>query len=80
LKIGELVNRVGEDNVAVQVLHESVTKAKQKKDGVEISLVTDCVSMQEIFTGEWSNVVFLVSVKREDFIAAVAASKAEKGE
>ena len=76
MKIDELLSRVGGDNVGVQVLHESITHAKQKRDGVEVSFVTDCVSMNEVFTGKWENVVFVVSVKREDFAAALEAHKA----
>lgn len=78
MKIDELIRRVGGDKVGVQVLHESITHAKQKKDGVEISFLTDCVSMQEIFTGTWENVVLVARVKLADFEAAVAASKAEQ--
>jgi hypothetical protein len=78
MKIDELMRRVGGDNVGVQVLRESITHAKQKRDGVEVSFVTDCVSMQEIFTGDWEHVVLVARVKRVDFEAAVAARNAEK--
>jgi hypothetical protein len=76
VKIDELTARVGGDKIGVQVLNHSVTAAKQKKDGVALTFETDCVSMKEVYSGEWENVVFIVRVKREDFEAAVAASKA----
>lgn len=79
MKLDELIQRVGVDNVAVQILHESVTGAKQRRGYVDVSFGTDCVSMRDIATGEWENVVFIVSIKRPEFEAArdasIAASK-----
>jgi hypothetical protein len=76
MKIDELMQRVGGDNIGVQVLRDSITHAKQKRDGVEVSFVTDCVSMNEIFTDEWDHVVLIARIKKSDFEAAVAAHKA----
>lgn len=77
MKIDELIRRVGVDNVGVQILHESVTEAKQRRGYVEVSFGTDCVSMRDIATGEWENVVFVVSMKRPAFEAARDASQKE---
>ena len=74
MKLDELIQRVGVDNVGVQVLHESVTGAKQRRGYVEVSFGTDCVSMRDIAVGEWENVVFVVSMKREAFEAARTAA------
>ncbi|WP_109477650.1 hypothetical protein [Paraburkholderia sp. C35] len=74
MKLDELIHRVGVDNVAVQVLHESITSAKQRRGYVDISFGTDCVSMRDIATGEWENVVFVVSIRRAEFEAARVAS------
>jgi len=74
MKLDELIQRVGVDNVGVQILSESVTGAKQRRGYVEVSFGTDCVSMRDIAVGEWENVVFVVSVKRQAFEAARAAS------
>lgn len=74
MKIDELIQRVGVDNVGVQVLSESVTGAKQRRGYVEVSFGTDCVSMRDIAVGEWENVVFVVSVKREAFESAREAA------
>jgi hypothetical protein len=70
MKLDELIQRVGVDNIGVQILHESVTGAKQRRGFVDVSFGTDCVSMRDIATGEWENVVFVVSVKRGAFEAA----------
>lgn len=70
MKLDELIQRVGVDNVGVQVLSESVTGAKQRRGYVEVSFGTDCVSMRDIAVGEWENVVFVVSMKREAFEGA----------
>jgi hypothetical protein len=70
MKLDELIRCVGVDNVGVQVLQESVTSAKQRRDFVEVSFGTDCVSMRDIATSEWENVVFIISVKRQAFDAA----------
>jgi hypothetical protein len=78
MKLDELIQRVGVDNVAVQVLHESITGAKQRKGYVDVSFGTDCVSMRDVATGQWENVVFVVSVKREAFEAARDASLYQK--
>jgi hypothetical protein len=78
MKIDELIQRVGVDNVGIQVLNESVTHAKQRKGFVEISFGTDCVSMRDIATGEWENVVFIVRVTRQEFESARDASRAER--
>jgi hypothetical protein len=75
MKLDELIQRVGVDNVAVQVLHESLTGAKQRRGYVEVSFGTDCVSMRDVATNEWENVVFIVSMKREVFEAARNAAK-----
>ena len=77
MKLDELIQRVGVDNVGVQVLSESVTGAKQHRGYVEVSFGTDCVSMRDIAIGEWENVVFVVSVKREAFEAAREAAAAD---
>lgn len=82
MKLDELIQRVGVDNVAIQVLRESVTGAKQRRGYVDVSFGTDCVSMRDIATGEWENVVFIVSIKRPEFEAArdaaLAASEPKK--
>jgi hypothetical protein len=78
VKLDELIQRVGVDNVGVQVLSESVTGAKQRRGYVEVSFGTDCVSMRDIAVGEWENVVFVVSVKRQAFEAARATAEAAK--
>jgi hypothetical protein len=70
MKLDELIQRVGVDNVGVQILHESVTNAKQRRGYVEVSFGTDCVSIRDIAVGEWENVVFVISVKRQAFEAA----------
>ena len=80
MKLDELIQRVGVDNVGVQVLHESVIGAKQRRGYVEVAFGTDCVSMRDIATGRWENVVFVVSVKREAFEAARDASLAAQAE
>jgi hypothetical protein len=69
---------VGVDNVGVQVLANSITGAKQKRGFIEMSFGTDCVSMRDIATGDWENVVFVVSIKRADFEAAREASAKEQ--
>jgi hypothetical protein len=74
MKLDELIQRVGVDNVGVQVLAESITSAKQRRGYAEITFGTDCISMRDIATGEWENVVFVVSMKREAFEAARDAS------
>jgi hypothetical protein len=74
VKLDELIQRVGVDNVGVQVLHESITGAKQRRGYVEVSFGTDCVSMRDIATSDWENVVFVVSVKKDAFEAARDAS------
>lgn len=74
MKLDEVIQRVGVDNVGVQVLSESVAGAKQRRGYVEVSFGTDCVSMRDIAVGEWENVVFVVSMKRQAFEAARAAS------
>jgi hypothetical protein len=74
MKLDELIERVGVDNVAVQVLHESITSAKQRRGYVEVSFGTDCVSMHDIATCDWANVVFVISVKKEAFEVARDAS------
>ncbi|NIE67435.1 hypothetical protein [Burkholderia sp. Ax-1719] len=76
MKLDELIQRVGVDNVGVQVLAESLIGAKQRRGYVEVSFGTDCVSMHDIATHEWKNVVFVISVKREAFEAARDASRA----
>lgn len=78
MKLDELVRRVGVDNVGVQVLANSITGAKQKRGFIEMSFGTDCVSMRDIATGDWENVVFVVSIKRADFEAAREASAKEQ--
>jgi hypothetical protein len=70
MKIDELIRQVGVDNVGVQILHESITGAKQRRGYIEVSFGTDCVSMRDIAVGEWENVVFVISVKRQAFEAA----------
>jgi hypothetical protein len=77
VKLDELIQRVGVDNVGVQVLSESITGAKQRRGYVEVSFGTDCVSMRDIAVGEWDNVVFVISVKRQAFEAARDASAAQ---
>jgi hypothetical protein len=74
MKLDELIQRVGVDNVGVQVLQESIIGANQRRGYVEVSFGTDCVSMRDIATGEWENVVFVIRVKREAFEAARDAS------
>jgi hypothetical protein len=82
VKLDELIRRVGVDNVGVQVLHESVTGAKRRRGYVELSFGTDCVSMREIATCQWENVVFVVSIKRQAFEVArddsIAAQAGQK--
>ncbi|TCK87314.1 hypothetical protein [Paraburkholderia sp. BL9I2N2] len=78
MKLDELIQRVGVDNVGVQVLSDSVTGAKQRRGYVDVSFGTDCVSMRDIATGEWENVVFVVSVKRGAFEAARDAALSQK--
>lgn len=75
MKLDELIQRVGVDNVSVQVLHDSITGAKQRRGYVEVSFGTDCVSMRDIATQEWENVVFIVGVKRKAFEDAVKAGE-----
>lgn len=77
MKLDELIQRVGVDNIGVQILHESVTGAKQRRGFVDVSFGTDCVSMRDIATGEWENVVFVVSIKRGAFESARDASTAQ---
>jgi hypothetical protein len=78
MKLDDLIQRVGVDNVGVQVLHESVTGAKQRRGYVEVSFGTDCVSMRDIAVGKWENVVFVISVKRQAFEAARDAALAKQ--
>jgi hypothetical protein len=78
VKIDELIQRVGVDNVGVQVLSESVISANQRRGYVEVSFGTDCVSMRDIAVGEWENVVFVVSMKRQAFEAARDAVATEQ--
>jgi hypothetical protein len=82
MKLDELIERVGVDNVAVQVLQESIIGAKQRRGYVEVSFGTDCVSMRDIATCDWANVVFVISVKKEAVEAALDASlsKSASGE
>lgn len=77
MKLDELIRHVGVDNVGVQVLRDSVTGAKQRRGFVDVSFGTDCVSMRDIATGEWDNVVFIVSMKRADFESARDACMAK---
>ncbi|HVM93421.1 MAG TPA: hypothetical protein VMT67_11450 [Terriglobales bacterium] len=77
MKLDELIQHVGVDNVGVQILSESITSAKQRHGYVEVSFGTDCVSMRDIATGQWENVVFVIRVKREAFQSAVAACEDE---
>lgn len=74
MKLDELIEHVGVDNVAVQVLQESIIGAKQRRGYVEVAFGTDCVSMHDIATSDWANVVFVISVKKEAFEAARDAS------
>ncbi|WOD19800.1 hypothetical protein [Paraburkholderia kirstenboschensis] len=78
MKLDELIQLVGVDNVGVQFLHESITGAKQRRGYVEVSFGTDCVSMRDIAVGQWDNIVFVVSMKREAFEAVRDASKIER--
>ncbi|PYE13386.1 hypothetical protein C7410_14741 [Paraburkholderia silvatlantica] len=80
MKLDELIQRVGVDNVGVQVLSESIIGAKQRRGYVEVAFGTDCVSMRDIAVGEWENVVFVISVKRGVFEAARDASNKGGGE
>ncbi|AOK00149.1 hypothetical protein [Burkholderia vietnamiensis] len=75
MKLDELIQRVGVDNVAVQYLAESITGGKQRRGYVEVSFGTDSISMRDIATGEWENVVFVVSIKREAFERARDAAR-----
>ena len=77
MKLDELIQRVGVDNVGVQFLADSIIGGTQKRGYVEVTFGTDCVSMRDIATGEWENVVFVVSIKREAFEVARDASNAE---
>lgn len=70
VKLDELIQRAGVGNVGLQIPHESVTNAKQRSGYVDVSFGTDCISMRHIATGEWENIVFVVSVKRAAFEAA----------
>jgi hypothetical protein len=78
VKLDQLIQRVGAENVGVQVLAESVTGAKQRRGYVDVSLGTDCVSMRDIATGEWENIVFVVSVKSTVFEQARGTSISAK--
>jgi len=78
MKLDELIQHVGVNNVGVQVLADSVTSAKQRRGYVEVTFGTDCISMRDIATGEWENVVFVVSMKREAFAAARDAAIAKE--
>lgn len=82
MKLDELIQRIGVDNVGVQILAQSITSAKQKRGYVDVTFGTDCVSMRDIATGDWENVVLVVSMKREAFEAARddASSVASKEE
>jgi hypothetical protein len=75
MKLDELIKHVGVDNVGVQLLNDAVTSAKQRRGYVEVSFSTDCVSMHDIATGDWQNIVFVVRFRRDAFDKAVAASK-----
>lgn len=75
MKIHELLNKISSDKVAVQVLNTSIVGAVQKKGFVEVKIGTEMVSMQEIATGKFDNVNFLVSVPRAEFDRVVAESK-----
>ncbi|AOJ69369.1 MULTISPECIES: hypothetical protein [Burkholderia] len=76
MKLDELIQRVGVDNVGVQFLAESITGGKQRRGYVEVSFGTDCISMRDIATGEWENVVFVIIIKRQAFELARDASYA----
>ncbi|KGC67017.1 hypothetical protein DP57_2335 [Burkholderia pseudomallei] len=76
MKLDELIQRIGVDNVGVQFLAESITGGKQRRGYVEVSFGTDCISMRDIVTGEWENVVFVVSIKRQAFERARDAARA----
>jgi hypothetical protein len=75
MKLDELIQRVGVDNVAVQVLNDSITGAKQRRGYVEVTFGTDCVSMRDIATGEWENMVFVVRMTRQAFEDAIKAGE-----
>lgn len=80
MKLDELIQRVGADNVGVQFLAESITGGKQRRGYVEVSFGTDCISMRDIATGEWENVVFVVSIKRQAFELAIDAARTQWGQ
>ncbi len=77
MKLDELIQRVGVDNVGVQFLAESITGGKRRRGYVEVSFGTDCISMHDIATGEWENVVFVVSIKRQAFELAIDAARTQ---
>lgn len=75
MKLEELVRRVGEENIGVQVLHESICGIRQRKGYVEVTVATECVTPGEVARGQWDNIVLITVFKRKDYEKAVEDSK-----
>lgn len=82
LGILELLNRVGEDNIAIQnVLTDSFIAAKKRKGGfTEISFGTDAVSCEELMLGRPKRVGLMVWMPADLVEKAKAEHAAESGE
>jgi hypothetical protein len=77
VKLSDLILAIGDDNVKVQNLFDSIGSAQQtKKGGTKISFYTDAVNCTELMDVNTSkNIGLVVWLPREKVEAAVAAEK-----
>lgn len=78
LGITELLSRIGDDNVKLQNLGESMTHINQRKGGVtEIAFLTDAITPTEAIVGEAKYLGFVLWLPTAAVKAVMAAHNAE---
>ena len=80
MKITELCQLGGDAKIGVQNVLDSIINAKQGRGFVKLEIGTDCLSMQEIATGKFESVVFMLRISKADYDAAIARATGESND
>lgn len=67
MKLTELLQKVGDENITFQNLTECMTRAdyRKKHNAIEIGFLTNKVAVKELLTGEFKNRGFIVWIPEE---------------
>lgn len=71
MKLHELLDKIDDKDMSIQSVAGSICGAKAKKEHIELTIATNCATMNEVVSGNFDSVLILVRIDKDAYKRAI---------